>query len=82
MSGFGAAALVINDRLVATTHDGKVVRLSPDSSSWELLGETANARFFHRMLPIDAERFVSLGGASMVEGKFTVPEVVFIKDKQ
>ena len=82
MSGFGAAALVLNDRLVATTHEGKVVRLSPDSPSWELLGETANARFFHRMLLIDATGFVSLGGASMVEGKFTVPEVVLLKDQQ
>lgn len=80
MSGFGAAALEINGRLIATTHDGKVVRLSEDTQSWELLGETANARFFHRMLPIDEKRFVSIGGASMSEGKFTKPEVVFIKD--
>jgi len=80
MSGFGAAALEINGKLVATTHDGKVVRLSEDTQSWELLGETANARFFHRMLPIDSNRFVSLGGASMTEGKFTSPEVVTMKD--
>ncbi len=80
MSGFGAAALEINGRLIATTHDRKVVRLSEDTQSWELLGETANARFFHRMLPIDEKRFVSIGGASMSEGKFTKPEVIFIKD--
>jgi len=80
MSGFGAAALEINGRLIATTHDGKVVRLSEDAQSWELLGETANARFFHRMLPIDSNRFVSLGGASMSDGKFTSPEVVTLKD--
>lgn len=80
MSGFGAAALEINGRLIATTHDGKVVRLLDDSLSWELLGETANARFFHRMLPIDKKRFVSIGGASMSDGKFTSPEVVTLKD--
>jgi len=80
MSGFGAAAIEINGRLIVTTHDGKVVRLTQDSFAWELLGDTADARFFHRTLPIDAQRFVSLGGASMTEGKFTNPEVVFIRE--
>jgi hypothetical protein len=76
MVGFGAACWPVNNRLVATTYDGSVQVLSGDRKSWQAVGRTEDARFFHRMLPFRAGHLVLIGGASMESGKFLQPEVI------
>jgi len=79
MVGFGAAAFPIQGRLVVTAYDGSVQVLSRDASHWMSVGETQEARFFHRMLPLNDQQLVSFGGANMEIGKFLTPEIVPLK---
>jgi hypothetical protein len=79
MVGFGAAAWPLDGRLVVTAYDGSVQVLSVDQQSWEVVGHTGDARFFHRLMPWSPGHLVLIGGASMEVGKFQQPEVVRIE---
>lgn len=79
MDGFGSSAFATGGRLYATTYSGKLQQLSLDGSSWEVIGELERARFFHRMLPLSETQLLSLGGASMSEGKFEEVDVIEVK---
>lgn len=76
MVGFGAACWELEGKLIATTYDGSVQVLSEDQRQWFSVGQTEDARFFHRMLPFRPGQLVLFGGASMESGKFTNPEVI------
>lgn len=78
MVGFGASAWPLDGRLVVTAYDGSVQVLSADQQSWELVGTTEDARFFHRLLPYSPGHLVQVGGASMEVGKFQRPEILRI----
>ncbi len=79
MVGFGASSWPINGRLLTTTYDGSVQVLSADHKSWLAIGQTDDARFFHRMLPFRAGQLVLVGGSNMESGKFLQPEVIRIE---
>ncbi len=79
MTGFGASAFATGGRLYVSTIRGTLQRLSADSSSWEMVGETPTPRFFHRMLPQDDSHLLVVGGASMTQGKFDTVEVLTVK---
>lgn len=79
MDGFGSSSFATGGRLYATTYSGKLQRLSEDGSAWELVGELERARFFHRMVPLSESSLVSVGGASMTEGKFGEVDVIELK---
>ncbi|MEZ6146114.1 MAG: hypothetical protein R3B91_11990 [Planctomycetaceae bacterium] len=51
-------------------------RLSEDGKSWEIISRTPTARFFHRLLPVDAHHLLVVGGANMATGKFEQVEVL------
>lgn len=76
MIGFGAACWELDGKLIATTYDGSVQVLSEDQQQWLSVGQTEDARFFHRMLPFRSGHLVLFGGANMESGKFTNPEVI------
>ena len=78
MNGFGVAAWPVHNELIATTIDGDIQRLGPESKDWELIGKTRDARFFHRLLPIASDRLVAIGGANMGKGKFAGIELITI----
>lgn len=78
MAGFGASGWSLSGKLVVTTFEGTIQYRDASTSSWQVLGKTRNARFFHRMFPLDAQQLVSVGGANMEEGKFAELEVVSI----
>ncbi len=59
-----------------TSQEGKIEELVGET--WKVIGETKDARFFHRVLPIGHGKLVSIGGASMSVGKFTETEVINI----
>lgn len=78
LTGFGASAFATGGRLYVSTINGTLQRLSEDGSRWEMVGETPTARFFHRMLPLDANRLLVVGGANMRIGKFDTVEVLSV----
>lgn len=78
MEGFGTACLSLGDRLYVSTSSGKVLCLSHDGESWERVKKLQAGRFFHRMLSMDGQHMVILGGASMKSGGFSEVEVLKI----
>jgi N-acetylneuraminic acid mutarotase len=79
MAGFGAAAWSIDGKLIVSTYEGQIEAWNEKSQKWDSIGKTADARFFHRVLPVDDGRLVSLGGANMDSGKFLELEVFSVK---
>lgn len=78
MAGFGASGWSSNGRLIVTTYEGDIQTFDSATKSWQRLGKTKAARFFHRMLPLDSTHLVSMGGANMEEGKFLELETVAV----
>jgi N-acetylneuraminic acid mutarotase len=79
MAGFGASGWSSGGSLIITTYEGAIVKWRDADRSWEHVGETADARFFHRMLPIHEHQLVSVGGANMGEGKYAELELVPVR---
>lgn len=75
IEGFGNSSFAVNGRLYVSTIKGRLQRLSEDGKSWELVGDLADARFFHRMLPYQGQ-LLMVGGANMGSGKFTNLDLV------
>ncbi len=76
MEGFGTAACTLGRTLYVSTISGKLLRLADDGQSWKPERDLHDARFFHRMVPIDDSRLIMLGGANMETGKFSRVEIV------
>jgi len=76
MTGFGASAFATGGNLYVSTFSGELQRLAPDGSRWEVVRKLPTARFFHRMLPVDDQRLLVVGGASMQSGKFPELEII------
>jgi N-acetylneuraminic acid mutarotase len=80
MEGFGNSSFAIQGRLVASTMSGSVQRLSADGKQWELAGQLAHPRFFHRLLPTADGQIVIVGGASMQTGKTNDLELMSLRE--
>lgn len=78
MAGFGASGWSVGGKLMVTTFEGAIESWNETLGCWEMKGKTKDARFFHRMLPLDDQRLVSIGGANMEVGKYAELEVVGI----
>lgn len=78
MDGFGSSAFAVGDQLIVTTVSGSIQSLRPGQTEWDYVGQLADARFFHRVLPWGADRLLIVGGANMEEGKTTSVEVLKI----
>ena len=76
MTGFGASAFATGGHLYATTVQGTLQRLSHDGSAWEVIGKTPTGRFFHRLLPLDNQHLIVVGGSNMSVGKYEEVEVI------
>jgi hypothetical protein len=79
MDGFGSSAFLCGGQLYVSTYSGKLQRLAKDGSKWEVAGQLAHPRFFHRMLPTDDGRLLIVGGASMETGKIRALELLTLK---
>ncbi len=76
MAGFGASGWSADGELIITTYEGDIQSYDAKSKSWKVLGKTADARFFHRLVPLTAQKLLAVGGANMEIGKFLELEVV------
>ena len=48
---------------------GAIQKLSADGSAWQVVGQLAHPRFFHRLLPWQGSKMVVVGGSNMTTGK-------------
>ena len=79
MTGFGASAFATGGQLYVTTVKATLQRLSEDRSKWEVIASTPTGRFFHRLLPVDDQHLIVVGGTNMSSGKFEEVEILSIK---
>ncbi len=75
MEGFGTACCATAENFCVSTSSGKLLRLSNDGRSWELVRQLQDARFFHRMLCVTRGRVALLAGANMEQGKYATIEL-------
>lgn len=80
MAGFGAAGWSVNGKLLVSTYEGDVLQLATDGQSWRTVGRSEGSRFFHRLVPLENDRVIAVGGANMEEGKFLNLEVLQARD--
>ena len=79
MTGFEASAFATGGQLYVTTVQATLQRLSEDRSKWEVIASTPTGRFFHRLLPVDDQHLIVVGGTNMSSGKFEEVEILSIK---
>ena len=79
MTGFGPAAFQLGGKLYVSTYQGDLQMLEEGAKSWQKVKDLKDARFFHRMLPLDSRHLLMIGGASMESGKYKNLEAVPIK---
>ena len=60
--GFSPAATVFDGRLVVSTSEGNLFRLTADGKEWEKVGESKTKRIVHRLVP-HREGVLLVGGA-------------------
>lgn len=78
MDGFASAAYPCGKSLWVTTLSGSILSLTADGKEWKKAGQLGTARFFHRMLPLDDQRMVLVGGANMKIGKIRELEAMTV----
>ncbi len=76
MAGFGVSGWSVAGNLYVTTHEGEVIRWSPQTKEWLKVKSAQEARFFHRNLITPSGLLVSIGGANMEQGKYTSLETI------
>jgi hypothetical protein len=82
MSGFGSSAFECGGKLYVSLLDGFVHCLNEDGRGWTTVAKSENARFFHRMLPVEGNRLLMIGGANMEVGKFTKIDAIRLAQSQ
>jgi N-acetylneuraminic acid mutarotase len=65
MAGFGVSAWNLDGKLYLSGSEGSLYRLTDDGARWEVAGQLAQPRFFHRLLPADKDALLVVAGASM-----------------
>jgi len=75
MEGFGSSCFNVGGELIVSTYGGNLLKLNSDLSQWQVVSTCDEGRFFHRLLPLNQNDFVLVGGASMESGKFYEVEV-------
>jgi hypothetical protein len=76
LTGFGAAAAVVDGKLIVSTVDGAIQQLDDSTQTWRIVGQVETGRFFHRIVPTTNHEFAIIGGANMSIGKFKETEFV------
>ncbi len=77
-NAFGCAASEIDGRLVVSTMDGTIYRLSVDGKDWEEVGKLPIGRFFHRQLTTGEKTAIAIGGASHEVGHLNSIETIAV----
>jgi N-acetylneuraminic acid mutarotase len=55
---------------------GAIQKIAADGKSWQVVGQLAHPRFFHRLLPWNGSKLVVVGGSNMTTGKVEALELL------
>jgi hypothetical protein len=64
MEGFGVSAWQIANQMFISGAGGVLYRLNAAGDGWDEVCKLTEGRFFHRLLPLDGEQLLAVGGAS------------------
>jgi N-acetylneuraminic acid mutarotase len=76
MVGFGSAACTLDDRVIVSPYSSEILTLNGTGTAWVKIGELAERRFFHRIIPLPGGNILALAGASRKAGHLASLEVV------
>jgi YHS domain-containing protein len=79
LNGFTPAVATFADRLLVSPADGRIYGLAPSGTSFEVVGELAEKRFVHRLVPVDGRTLAAIAGASPDGNRRTV-ELLELRD--
>ncbi|PQO45359.1 DUF3386 family protein [Blastopirellula marina] len=79
--GFATSSFATGDKLYVVGTSGNVYRLAEDGSDWEMETRLMIPRMFLRLLPVDDQRLLAVGGISSVGGRMAVVESVSVEDE-
>lgn len=81
-AGFSPAAAAVGGKLVLTTVDKAVLVLNEKGSEWDKVGETAESRYVHRLVPGGKDLAVAIAGATPTGPRDTVEVVKLAQEKK
>lgn len=76
MTGFATSTFAVGGHLYSTGASGIVYRLSDDGSEWQVADRLLFPRMFLRLLPVDNDRLIALGGTGGMTGRTSVVETL------
>lgn len=77
-NAFAAASCVAGGRLFISVADGRIFRLAKQSDAWEEVSKLRHPRLVHRMIGIEPNVIVTLGGGSP-QGNIAATEAWLVK---
>ena len=77
LKGFGNSAFAVGDNIFCQTFDGELRVLKPDATQWAAV-KKLEKRFFQRLLKLNDNQLVIVGGSNMSTGFTTKTELVSI----
>ncbi|MFN3153260.1 DUF3386 family protein [Bremerella sp.] len=78
-AGFATSSFATGDHLYVTGGSGILYRLSNDGTDWEVETRLMYPRMFLRLLPVEDNRLLAVGGTSMLGGRLAVVESVSVQ---
>lgn len=75
-AGFATSSFATGDHLYVTGGSGVLYRLSDDGTDWDVETRLMYPRMFLRLLPVQDNRLLAVGGTSMLGGRLAVVESV------
>lgn len=78
MDGFGFATIGVGENIYASGFSGDLLRLSAGGTKWETVGKLNKPRFFHRLIQLDANHLLAVGGEGQ-QGKLRDVEVLELR---
>ena len=78
MQGFGSAACQMGGAIIVSSYRGLIAHLNDAGSEWNSVGNLAERRFFHRIVPLSDGGLLAIAGASRKAGHLASLEVVLL----
>ncbi len=75
-AGFATSSFATGNQLYVTGGSGILYRLNNDGTQWEVETRLMYPRMFLRLLPVDNNRLLAVGGTSMLGGRLATIESV------
>ncbi|MEW4456033.1 DUF3386 family protein [Bremerella sp. JC817] len=81
-SGFATSSFATGGKLYVTGGSGILYRLSDDGNDWEVETRLLYPRMFLRLLPVNDQQLLAVGGTSMLGGRMAVVESIDVQTEK